>query len=114
MISLTSVMRYSMHAEIRQTRKEADMKTEKTQVAANSCDGKLVNIKGDKLTSTCAKGHDHHYSLAKDAKVSCDGKDSSLADLKVGSTIRMTMSKDDKSKIMAIDCGKHIPSISNA
>jgi hypothetical protein len=89
-----------------------DMKTESLGKAnANCCDGKLVKVSGDKLTSTCAKGDEHHYTVAEDAKVTCDGKASKSSDLKVGSTIRMTMCKDDKNKLIAIDCGRHIPEL---
>lgn len=90
------------------------MKTDTTKPAANCCDGNLVKVAGDKLTSTCAKGDEHHYTVAKDAKVTCDGKDAKLEDLKKGATIRMTMSKDDKTQVMAVDCGKHIPAIAHA
>lgn len=92
-----------------------EMKTESQgKTAANCCDGKLVKVTGDKLTSTCAKGDEHHYTGASDAKVTCDGKASKTSDLKAGSTIRMTMSKDEKNKVTAIDCGKHIPELATA
>jgi hypothetical protein len=91
------------------------MKTESQgKAATNCCDGKLVKVAGDKLTSTCAKGDEHHYTVASDAKVTCDGKASKPSDLRTGSTIRMTMSKDDKNKVTAIDCGKHIPELATA
>ncbi len=95
--------------------KGIDMKTESQgKTNANCCDGKLVKVAGDRLTSTCAKGDEHHYTVAADAKVTCDGKASKSSDLKAGSTIRMTMSKDDKNKVTAIDCGKHIPELATA
>lgn len=90
------------------------MKTGTPQVAANSCDCKLVKVAGDQLTATGGKGDEHDYTVAKDLKVTCDGKDAKLSDLKSGSTIRMTMCKDDKNKILAVDCGKHIPSLAQA
>ncbi len=91
------------------------MQTESHEKAAgNCCDGKLVKVAGDKLTSTCAKGDEHHYTVAKDAKVTCDGKASKASELKAGSTIRMTMCNDDKNRVTAIDCGKHIPALAKA
>ncbi len=91
------------------------MKTESQgKSAGNCCDGKLEKVSGDKLTTTCAKGDEHHYTGAKDAKVTCDGKASKASDLKAGSTIRMTMCNDDKNKVTAIDCGKHIPALATA
>jgi|688.fasta_scaffold2465205_1 hypothetical protein len=91
------------------------MKTEsEVKSAGNCCDGKLMKVSGDKLTSTTAKGDEHTYTVAKDAKVTCDGKDSKTSDLKTGATIRMTICKDDKNKVTAIDCGKHIPELAKA
>jgi hypothetical protein len=91
------------------------MKTEsQSQATESCCDGKLKKVSGDQLTTTCSKGDVHHYTLAKDAKVTCDGKVSKASDLKEGSTIRMTMCKDDKNKVTAVDCGKHISELANA
>ena len=88
------------------------MKNDPTGTAAdNCCDGKVVKVEGDTLTSTCGKGDEHHYTVAKDAKVTCDGEESELSDLKEGSTIRMTMCNDDKNKVIAVDCGTHIPEL---
>lgn len=81
------------------------------KAANNCCDGKVVKIAGDKLTSTCAKGNEHHYTVAKDASVTCDGKESDLSEIKKGSTIRMTMCKDDHERVIAVDCGAHIPEL---
>ncbi|XZE34998.1 hypothetical protein SH501x_000479 [Pirellulaceae bacterium SH501] len=90
------------------------MKTETAKVTGKSCDEKFVKVSGDKLTSTSSKGDEHNYIVAKEVKVTCDGKETKLSDLKSGSTIRMTMCKDDETKILAVDCGKHIPSLSHA
>jgi len=91
---------------------EIDMNTSPAGKNANRCcDGKVVKIAGDKLTCTCAKGDDHHYTIAKDAPVTCDGDKGNLSDLKQGSTIRMTMCKDDDQKVIAVDCGTHIPAL---
>ncbi len=87
------------------------MKTNTPGAKSNCCDEKVVNVAGDKLTSTCDKGNEHHYKVAKDVKVTCDGESGKLSDVKKGSTIRMTTCKDDTNKILAIDCGKHIPEI---
>ncbi|XZE43507.1 hypothetical protein SH467x_003071 [Pirellulaceae bacterium SH467] len=90
------------------------MKTDNAKVAGNSCDEKLIKVSGDKIKSTCGNGNEHNYTVAKEVKVTCDGKEAKLSDLKSGSTIRMTMSEDDETKILAVDCGKHIPSLANA
>lgn len=90
------------------------MKNSNTEGPSKSCDEKLVRVAGDKLTSTSGKGDEHSYTVAKEAKVTCDGKDAKLSELPAGSTIRMTMCKDDKNKVLAVDCGKHIPALTHA
>ena len=69
-------------------------------------DGEFVSLAGDKLVSNCNDGKQHHHTLAKDAKVTCDGKASKLADLKAGTPIRLTTCKDDRNMVTAIECGK--------
>ena len=84
------------------------MKEAKKEPSAKSHNGKVVSVAGDTLTSTCSKGQEHHHTVVKDAKVTCDGKACKLSDLKAGTAIRMTTSKDDDSKVTAIDSGKHV------
>ena len=48
--------------------------------------------------------------VSKDAKVTCDGKASKLSDLKSGTAIRVTTSKDDPKKIVSIESGKPVAS----
>lgn len=91
------------------------MKTEsEAKVVGKYCDEKLVKVSGDRVTSTSAKGDEHTYTVAKDAKITCDGQASKVADLKAGTTIRMTLCKDEKNKVTAIDCGNHIPELTKA
>jgi len=71
-------------------------------------DGKVVSVAGDKLTTTCSEGKQHCHTVAKDAKVTCDGQASKAADLKAGTQIRVTTHKDDKTVATAVDSGKHI------
>ncbi len=79
-----------------------------TETHAKPHEGKVVSVHGDKLTTTCAEGKEHHHSVAKDAKVTCDGHDSKAADLKAGTHVRVTAHKDDKSVATAVESGKHI------
>ena len=74
-------------------------------------DGKVVSVVGDKLTTTCGEGKQHCHTMAKDAKVTCDGKDSKVADLKAGTCVRVTENKDDKNVATAVESGKHIPAM---
>ncbi len=71
-------------------------------------EGKVVSVTGDKLTTTCSKGNEHCHTVAKDAKVTCDGKDSKTTDLKVGSCVRVTQKSDDKTVATAVESGKDI------
>jgi len=87
------------------------MKTNPSGAKANCCDGKVVKVTGSTLTSTCENGDEHQYKVAKDAQVTCDGEAGTLDDIEVGSTVRMTTCKDDKHKVLAIDCGEHIPEL---
>ncbi len=77
----------------------------------NCCDGIVVEVSGNHLTSTCGKGDEQQFTVAKDAKITCDGKPSRLTDLEEGTTIRMTLSVDDKRLVRAIDSGAHIPEL---
>ena len=74
-------------------------------------DGKVVSVLGDKLTTTCSEGKQHCHTMSKDAKVTCDGKPSKAADLKAGTSVHVTTSKDDKNIATAIDSGRHIPTM---
>jgi len=74
-------------------------------------EGKVVNVTGDKLKTTCSEGKEHLHTVAKDAKVTCDGHDSKTADLKVGTPVRVTTHKDDKNVATAVESGKHIPAV---
>ena len=75
---------------------------------AKTHDGKVVGVTGDKLTTTCSQGKEHCHTMAKDTKVTCDGKASKAADLKPGTVVRVTPHKDDETVATAIESGKHI------
>jgi hypothetical protein len=77
-------------------------------------DGKVVSVAGDKLTTTCGEGKQHCHTVAKDAKVTCDGQASKAADLKAGTHVRVTTHKDDKNVATAIESGKHLPALAHA
>jgi hypothetical protein len=82
--------------------------------SATTHDGKVVSVVGDKLTTTCAAGKAHCHTMAKDAKVTCDGKAAKPADLKAGTDVRVTTHKDDKTVATAVDSGKHVPAAHKA
>lgn len=76
---------------------------------AKTHEGKVVTVSGDKLTTTCAEGKEHCHTMAKDAKVTCDGKASQIGDLKAGSQVRVTTHKDNSQLATAVDSGKQSP-----
>lgn len=79
-----------------------------TNSSAKTLDATVVGVKGDTLTTKCGEGKQHSHTVAKDAKVTCDGKDSKTADLKTGTPVRVTPHKDDKTVATAVESGKHI------
>ena len=80
-----------------------------TSTATKPHEGTVVGVAGDKLTTTCSEGKKHCHTVAKDAKVTCDGAASKATDLKPGTPVRVTAHKDDKSVATAVESGKHIP-----
>ena len=80
-----------------------------TEAPVKTHDGTVVSVTGDKLTTTCSQGKQHCHTIAKDAKVSCDGHASKAADLKAGTQVHVTCHKDDKTLATAIDSAKPIP-----
>jgi len=77
--------------------------------SATTHDGKVVSVIGDKLITACGEGKQHCHTMAKDAKVTCDGKATKAADLKTGTSVRVTTSADDKTVATAVESGKNIP-----
>jgi hypothetical protein len=84
-----------------------------TEACSKMHEGKVVSVIGDKLTTTCSEGHQRCHTMAKDAKVTCDGKASKATDLKAGTCVRVTQNKGDKTLAAAVDSGKHIPEMSH-
>lgn len=58
---------------------------------AKSMDGAVVSASADKLMMTDKEGKEHGHALAGDVNVTCDGAACTLADLKAGMKIRVTM-----------------------
>ena len=71
---------------------------------ANTHEGKLVKISGNKLTMTDKEGkNEHTHTLAPDAKVMCDGKECKADDLKPGTRVRVSTSKGDKDVAVKVE-----------
>jgi len=75
---------------------------------ANAHEGLVVSVDGDKLTTMGSEGKQHCHTVARDAKVICDGKASKVAELKAGTHVRVTLHKDDKTVATAVEAGTHI------
>jgi hypothetical protein len=58
-------------------------------------DGKVVSIKGGKLTME-TKGKEHSHEVTANAKITCDGKECKLSDLKAGTLIRVTVDANER------------------
>ena len=84
-----------------------------TETPTNKHEGKVVSASADKVTTTCHQGKEHCHTVAKDAKITCDGQTSKAADLKAGTNVRVTTHKDDKSIATAIDSGKHVTGVAS-
>jgi hypothetical protein len=76
-------------------------------------DGKVVSVVGDKLTTTCSEGKQHCHTMARDAKVTCDGQASKAADLKAGTCVRVTTNAGDRTVATAVESGKNISAMAH-
>ena len=66
-----------------------------TQGQAEGQEGKIASVTGDKLVIKGKDGKEHAYTLAPDAKISCEGKVCKVEDLKPGMRISVTTHKED-------------------
>jgi hypothetical protein len=71
--------------------------------ASKTFDGKVVSLTGNKLVMTNEEGKKYSKTLAKDAKLTCDGTDCKAEDLQVGRQIRVTTTKDDRNVATCIE-----------
>ena len=78
--------------------------------AGNTHEGKVVSVKGQQLTME-AKGEKHTHKVAPDAKITCDGKNCKLDDLKAGTMIRVTV--DNANTATRIDAKTNDKSTTN-
>jgi hypothetical protein len=74
--------------------------------------GTVVSVSGNKLVmrDRGKEGKEHTHTLAANAKVSCDGKECKLEDLKPGQGVRVTHQKDDPcvaTRVEALDKEKN-------
>ncbi len=80
-----------------------------TKAPSDIHDGKIIGMTDDKLTTTCGAGKQHCYTVAADAKVTCDGKAAGTAELKAGMQVKVTTDKNDGNVATHVDCCKQTP-----
>ena len=74
------------------------------KVEGDTHEGKIVKVDGNKLTMSDKEGkNEHTHTLAADAKVTCDGKECKVADLKPGVAVKVTTKKGDKDTVVKVD-----------
>lgn len=96
--------------KIRVTTKSDDQKIatqveaiDKNRMFANTHDGKVVSIDGDKLMMSDKDGKEHSHQIAANATITCDGKDCKMGNLKAGMKIRVTTRTNDKNVLTVIE-----------
>src|SRR5262249_35914507 len=68
--------------------------------------GTVVSVSGTKLVMTDKAGKEHSHTVAKDAKVTLDGRDAKLADLQPGMKIKVTTPKNALTRATKIEAEK--------
>jgi hypothetical protein len=92
-------------------------KDDKTAGGKNMHEGTFVSATGNTLVmkGKGAESKEHRHTIAKNARIMCDGKECALTDLKPGQKIRVTVAKDATSgteqvtKLEALDKEKSFP-----
>ncbi len=80
---------------------------------SNKFEGKIVSLAGDKLSVTSKAGKSYSYRLAKEAKITWDGKACKAENLKVGSEIRITTKPDDRNLVVEVESIKELSKAEN-
>jgi hypothetical protein len=70
---------------------------------SNMFEGKLISMEGNQLVMTNSEGKKYSHTLAKDVKLTCDGKTCKSSDLHAGSRIRVTTLKDDRNVATCVE-----------
>jgi hypothetical protein len=81
----------------------ADKAEKADKAAASTVSGTVAKTGDGSITVTDKDGKDHALTVAKDAKIQCDGKDCKLADLVKGTMVTVTLNTDNKTQADKID-----------
>ena len=68
--------------------------------------GTVVSVTGNKLVMTDSAGKEHSHTVIQNAKVTIDGRDAKLDELKTGMKIKVTTPKNDKTRVTKIEAEK--------
>jgi hypothetical protein len=64
---------------------------------AKTHEGKIVKVEGNKLTMTDKDGkNEHTHNVPATAKITCDGRECRLDDLKAGYFVKVTTKEDER------------------
>ena len=66
-----------------------------------TAEGTFVKVEGKTLTIKDKDNKEHSCELAADAKVSCDGKECKVSDLKAGYKVKVTIADKKATKVEA-------------
>lgn len=80
-----------------------DAANPKMKSASKTFEGKIVSMTGDKLVMISQAGTNYSHTLAKDSKLTCDGRVCQAGDLKAGRRIRVTTQQDNRNVVTGID-----------
>ncbi len=75
----------------------------KKKASPRTFDGHIVSLTGDKLVMSSKEGTEYTHTLAKDAKLTCDGTVCTAETLKPGHKIRVTSIKDERRVVSEIE-----------
>jgi competence protein ComGC len=83
-------------------------KADKAADKGDTHEGTVVKADAGKLTMTDKDGkNEHTHDVGKDAKITCDGKECKLEDLKKGDKVKVTTEKKgDKTSVVKIEASR--------
>jgi hypothetical protein len=80
-----------------------DVAVNKSDPSFQTFEGKFISVIDNKLIVRNNEGKEHSHLLAKNVKVTCDGTDCTVENLKFGRRIRVTTKKDDRNVAISVE-----------
>lgn len=88
--------------EVTESAQEAAL--DRVDAIAGRFEGRFVSVVRDKLVIISKSDEKCFYTLAKDAKLTCDGTVCNAEHLKRGIVVRVTTDHDDRYLVNAVEC----------